>query len=52
MDQLLDNMLPAAAVSRVKATGKVAPQRFENVAVLFVDLVSFTRIATGTRRKR
>ena len=42
MDQLLDNMLPAAAVTELKATGKVAPQRFENVAVLFVDLVSFT----------
>jgi len=43
VDQLLDNMLPAAAVAELKATGKVAPQRFENVAVLFVDLVSFTR---------
>ena len=42
VDQLLDNMLPAAAVSELKATGKVAPKRFENVAVLFVDLVSFT----------
>ena len=52
VDQLLDNMLPAAAVTEIKATGKVAPQRFENVAVLFVDLVSFTRFATGTRRKR
>ncbi len=43
VDQLLDNMLPAAAVTEIKATGKVAPQRFEKVAVLFVDLVSFTR---------
>ena len=42
VDQLLDNMLPAAAVSELKQTGKVAPKRFENVAVLFVDLVSFT----------
>ena len=42
VDRLLDNMLPAAAVTEIKATGKVAPQRFENVAVLFVDLVSFT----------
>ena len=42
VDQLLDNMLPADAVRELKATGKVAPQRFENVAVLFVDLVSFT----------
>jgi adenylate cyclase len=43
VDQLLDNTLPAAAVKELKATGKVTPQRFENVAVLFVDLVSFTR---------
>src|SRR5262245_4494021 len=42
VDQLLDNMLPAAAGQELKATGKVAPQRFGNVAVLFVDLVSFT----------
>ena len=43
VDQVLDNMLPGTAVTEIKATGKVAPQRFENVAVLFVDLVSFTR---------
>jgi CheY-like chemotaxis protein len=43
VDQLLDNMLPAAAVTELKATGRVAPRQFENVAVLFVDLVSFTR---------
>ena len=43
VDQLLDNMLPAAAVTELKASGKVTPQRYENVAVLFVDMVSFTR---------
>jgi adenylate cyclase len=42
VDQLLENTLPEAAVKELKATGKVAPQRFDNVAVLFVDLVSFT----------
>jgi CheY-like chemotaxis protein len=42
VDQLLENMLPAAAVTELKATGQVAPKRFENVAVLFVDLVGFT----------
>jgi class 3 adenylate cyclase len=42
VDQLLDNILPAAAVTELKATGKVAPKRFEDVAVLFVDLVGFT----------
>jgi adenylate cyclase len=43
VDQLLDNTLPAAAVAELKETGKVMPRRFENVAVLFVDLVNFTR---------
>ncbi len=42
VDQLLDNTLPAAAVTELKVTGKVAPRRFENVAVLFADLVNFT----------
>ena len=43
VDRLLDNMLPASAVEELKATGKVAPRRFDNVAVMFVDLVNFTR---------
>jgi len=43
VDQLLENILPTAAVTEMKETGKVAPQKFENVAVLFVDLVGFTR---------
>jgi len=42
VDRLLDNMLPEAAVTELKATGQVAPKRFENVAVMFVDLVGFT----------
>ncbi|MBI4891643.1 MAG: response regulator [Acidobacteria bacterium] len=43
VDLLLDNILPAAAVTEIKATGRVTPQRFENVGVLFVDLVGFTK---------
>ena len=42
VDRLLENTLPGAAITELKATGRVTPQRFENVAVLFVDLVSFT----------
>jgi class 3 adenylate cyclase len=42
VDRLLENTLPGAAIAELKATGRVAPRRFENVAVLFVDLVSFT----------
>jgi class 3 adenylate cyclase len=42
IDRLLDNMLPAPAVAEIKLTGGVVPRRFENVAVLFSDLVGFT----------
>ena len=42
VDSLLDNILPPAAVAEIKKTGSVIPRRFENVAVLFTDLVGFT----------
>jgi adenylate cyclase len=42
VDRLLDNILPPAAVAEIKQTGSVMPRRFENVAVLFTDLVAFT----------
>jgi adenylate cyclase len=42
VDSLLDNILPPAAVAEIKKTGSVVPRRFENVAVLFTDLVGFT----------
>lgn len=42
LDRLLDNILPASVVAEIKLTGSVIPRRFENVAVLFSDLVGFT----------
>jgi adenylate cyclase len=42
VDRLLENILPAAAVAEIKKTGSVIPRRFEDVAVLFADLVGFT----------
>ena len=42
VDRLLDNILPPPAVAEIKKTGGVVPRRFENVAVLFSDLVGFT----------
>lgn len=42
-DQLLANILPSAAVRELHEHGKVKPRRFEDVAVLFCDLVGFTR---------
>ena len=52
VDRLLDNILPPAAVTEIKETGSVVPRRFENVAVLFTDLVASRRIAMNTLPKR
>lgn len=41
-DQLLNVILPAAAASELKATGKVAPRSYDNAAILFCDIVGFT----------
>jgi adenylate cyclase len=41
-DKLLHAILPAPAVAELKKTGRVRPRHFDNVAVLFVDLVGFT----------
>jgi class 3 adenylate cyclase len=41
-DELLHSILPAAAVAELKEVGRVRPRQFEEVAVLFVDLVGFT----------
>jgi adenylate cyclase len=42
-DRLLHAILPPSAVAELKAHDCVTPRRFEQVAVLFGDLVSFTR---------
>jgi adenylate cyclase len=42
VDNLLHAVLPPAAVRELKATNMVRPQRFEDVAVLFCDIVDFT----------
>ena len=47
VDRILDNVLPATAVAEIKETGVVIPRRFENVAVLFADLVGFTNYCDG-----
>jgi adenylate cyclase len=41
-DQLLNVILPSAAASELKATGKVAPRSYDNAAILFCDIVSLT----------
>lgn len=44
-EQLLRNTLPEKTANELKATGKVTPQYFESVSVLFTDFVGFTRIS-------
>jgi class 3 adenylate cyclase len=41
-DELLYAMLPPGAVRELKATNTVRPRRYEEVAVLFCDIVGFT----------
>lgn len=41
-ERLLHAILPPGAISELKATDRVAPRRYENVAVLFCDIVDFT----------
>jgi adenylate cyclase len=41
-DQLLHVIFPDTIVQELKATNEVRPRRFENVAVLFSDIVGFT----------
>lgn len=41
-DELLHVILPTDIVAELKATNEVAPRRYDNVAVLFADIVNFT----------
>jgi DNA-binding response OmpR family regulator len=41
-DELLHVILPGEVVAELKATNAVVPRRFDNVAVLFCDIVGFT----------
>jgi CheY-like chemotaxis protein len=41
-DELLHVILPGEVVAELKATNSVAPRRYDNVAVLFSDIVGFT----------
>lgn len=41
-ERLLRAILPPGAIGELKATDRVAPRRYENVAVLFCDIVDFT----------
>lgn len=40
---LLDSVLPAGAAEELRRAGRIAPRRVDGVAVLFCDVVGFTR---------
>ncbi len=42
VDNSLHAILPTATVAELKADGRVQPRRYENVAILFADIVGFT----------
>lgn len=46
-DDLLRVILPETIVDELKATNQVRPRRYENVAVLFCDIVGFTAFCDG-----
>ena len=47
VDDLLHVILPEQIVEELKATNMVRPRRYENVAVLFCDIVGFTSYCDG-----
>ena len=44
-DEMLENILPKAAIEELKRTGKTTAQKFENSTVLMADIVGFTAIS-------
>ncbi len=48
-DELLHVILPAAIVAELKVGNSVQPRRFENVAVMFADIVDFTPFCDRSR---
>ena len=46
-DDLLHVILPDAIVEELKATNRVAPRHYDDVAVLFCDVVGFTPYCSG-----
>ena len=48
VEHLLNITLPSAAARELKERGFVKPRRFENVAVLFCDVIQFTNYCDRT----
>jgi class 3 adenylate cyclase len=47
-DRLLEAMVPLGAVNELRTSGTVRPRRYDNVAVLFCDIVGFTAYCDST----
>lgn len=47
-ERLLLNILPEKVIAELKATGNSQPEFFEDVTILFADIVGFTRKASDT----
>lgn len=45
-DQLLLNILPVRVADDLKASGQTVPRTFDNVTVLFTDIVGFTNLSS------
>ena len=46
-DDLLNVILPTAAANELKRSGRVEPRQFDNVALLFCDIVEFTSFCSN-----
>ena len=46
-ERLLENILPKKIASELRDTGRVQAQRFDNVTIMFVDIVGFTRLTSN-----
>ena len=45
VDEMLQNILPKAAIEELKLTGKTTAQKFDDVTVLLADIKGFTKIS-------
>ena len=46
-DELLNVILPTAAANELMSSGRVPPRRYNNVAILFCDIVGFTEFCNS-----
>jgi class 3 adenylate cyclase/CheY-like chemotaxis protein len=51
-ERLLLNILPEEIADELKRHGRVKPRRYDNVSMIFLDIVEFTRIAEQMQPER